>query len=113
MTSSEQGKKSGPYAGHSTISAAIITGPDDFLQSTSTLLGARRLADLLNQVDSVVERFASDIVRPNMQCDAKEIVAAAVARSLGWRLELPCDRKARLECERFERLEREREDAAS
>lgn len=86
----------GPYTAHAAITCAIVKGPDEFMQTTETLLGAKRLAELLNHVDYVVNSHGFEIT-PNTRVDVKEIVAAAVARACGWRLELPLDRKARLE----------------
>lgn len=87
----------GPYTAHSAVTCAVVNGPDDhFFQTTSTILGAHRLAELLNHVDRVVSEYTSEI-SPNSQVDVQEIVAAAVARSVGWRLEQPSDRKRRLE----------------
>jgi hypothetical protein len=86
----------GPYRAHSAITCAVVNGPDDFHQTTATILGGHRLAELLNHVDQVVSHYNGDIC-PNTSIDIKEIVAAAVARSVGWRLELPHYRRERLE----------------
>jgi hypothetical protein len=88
----------GPFSAHSAITCAVIRGSDDFYQTTATILGGHRLAELLNHVDNVVSQYTSDIT-PNSQCDVREIVASAVARSLGWQLELAHERKQRLEWE--------------
>ncbi len=86
----------GPYAAHSALTCAVVKGPDDFHQTTVTILGGHRLAELLNHVDDVVNQFTSDVITTNPHHDVKEIVAAAVARSLGWRIELPSDRAERI-----------------
>lgn len=96
----------GPYSAHSAITCAVIRGPDDFHQTTATTMGGHRLAELLNHVDRIVNEYPSDI-SPNTLVDAREIVAHAVARSLGWRLELSTDRKARLESEMAARKQAE------
>lgn len=86
----------GPYTAHNAITCAVIEGPDHkHVQTTSTILGAHRLAELLNHVDRVVNEYTHEIC-PNTQIDTKEIVAAAVARALGWRLEAATDRRERL-----------------
>lgn len=88
----------GPYQAHSAITCAVINGPDDFHQTTATIAGGYRLAELLNHVDRVVSEYTADIC-PNSSVDIKEIVAAAVARSVGWRLEWQQHRRERLEQE--------------
>lgn len=86
----------GPYKAHNAITCAVVNGPDDFHQTVATILGGHRLAELLNHVDKVANQYTSEIIASNPHMDAKQIVAHAVAKSLGWRLELPEDRKDRL-----------------
>lgn len=102
----------GPFTAHAAITCAIVRGPDDFMQTTTTLPGARTLAALLNHAHEVVERYSVAIV-PNSQCDIHEIVASAVARSLGWRVELAADRTARLEADERYRKQRDSGNASS
>lgn len=88
----------GPYTAHNAITCAIVKGPDDFMQTTSTILGAHRLAELLNHAHRVVTDSGHNVVA-NTHFTASEIVAHAVAKSLGWRLEPPDLRKQRLRYE--------------
>src|SRR5687768_7087263 len=82
----------GPYTAHAAITCAIVKGPDDFMQSTTTIRGAHRLAELLNHAHRVATESSHDVVA-NTRFTATEIVAHAVAKSLGWRTERPDHRK--------------------
>lgn len=88
----------GPYTAHAAITCAVVRGPADFYQTTSTIIGAHRLAELLNHAHKIASEYPSDVVC-NTTHDAPEIIAHATAKALGWRLELPSDRKQRLEWE--------------
>lgn len=89
----------GPYSAHSAITCAVVTGPDGYHQTVATIMGGHRLAELLNHAHKIANEYPSDIVSPHPQLDAAQIVAHAVAKALGWRLELPHDRQKRLKWE--------------
>jgi hypothetical protein len=90
-------KHSALFTVHRAIDSALIYRGDEIFQSCKTEAGARALADLLNRAVAVANDTASPIVSNADR--SNEIVAAAVARALDWRLEFRSERDLRLASE--------------
>ena len=90
-------QKPKPFTVHNAVDSSLIYRGDEIFQSCKTEAGAKALADLLNRAVAVAEDQGPLIVANRHR--ANEIVAAAVARALDWRLELSSDRENRLASE--------------
>jgi hypothetical protein len=75
---------------------------DEFFQQCATGEGAKALADLLNRAVTLVGKMGPMIVSDDRRRD--EVVASALARAFGWRLELPAERDVRIREEMAEAL---------
>ena len=64
-----------------------------FFQQCATESGSHDLTDLLNAAETLAQKRGAIAEGEEFQ---RQVIASAVARAMGWRLELAEDRKARL-----------------
>jgi hypothetical protein len=83
------------FTAHQALDGASVRHCGEMFMTARTFGGAELLANLLNLVDNVAR--AADCSIGHTPAAERQMIASACARAMGWHLETPKERQARLD----------------